>query len=86
MFSGEDAHEQACRRGEEARAGGRTAEGPGVCSRSTRLPLMGERTGRLCASPASEIGRTHFTGEDRAGQQPVGLQDSPVTTELNGLS
>lgn len=86
MFSGEDAHEQACRRGEEARAGGHTAEGPGVCSGSLRLPLRGERTGRLCACQAAEVGRTHFTGEDRAGKQPVGLWDSPVTTELAGLS
>lgn len=46
----------------------------------------GERTGRLCACQAAEVGRTHFTGEDRAGQQPVGLWDSPVTTELAGLS
>lgn len=45
MFSGEDVHEQACRGGEEARAGGRTAEGPGICSGSPRLPLRGEKTG-----------------------------------------
>lgn len=67
MFSGEDVHEQACRGGEEARAGGRAAEGPGICSGSPRLPLRGEKTGAFVASPAAKVGRTHFTGEDLQG-------------------
>lgn len=71
-------------------AGRERKHGPAVTRRGRgrrlqRVPAAatrGESAGRLCARPAAEVGGTHFTGEDRAGQQPVGPRDSPATTEL----